>query len=112
MCLPVDFPDNRSTGMADSPLVVSRLLPWLAQYPDRQAADFLKKGLLEGFSLNADLNIAHVHFENLASALHNPELVFPLLAKEIKAGRISGPYMEPPFSMRASPIGIVKKITR
>ena len=50
-----------------------------------------------------------MHFDNLASATNNPDIVFSLLAKEINVGRISGPYPEPPHSMRVNPIGIVNK---
>ncbi len=107
--LPPGFPSNLSLGIADSPLKVDRLLPWLARYPDREAAEFLSHGLIHGFSLNADLQLAHVHFENLASALNNPDIVHTLLAKEIKSGRISGPFPSPPFSMRVSPLGVIPK---
>ncbi len=109
MELPKDFPVNLSMGIAESPLLVEKLIPWLNRYPDRQAARFLMNGLKDGFSLNADLDIAHVHFENLSSALQRPDIVLPLLAKEIRAGRLSGPHPHPPMSMRVSPIGIVKK---
>ncbi len=107
--LPVNFPVNLSLNMAESPLKVECILPWLEKYPDRDAAQFLRNGLLNGFSLNADRGLAHVHFENLSSALHRPDIVFPLLAKEISAGRMSGPHPTPPISMRVSPLGIVKK---
>ncbi len=109
MELPPDFPHDLSLGMADSPLNVDNIMPWLLRYPDRGAAQFLREGLLNGFSLNADLGLAHVHFDNLASARNRPDVVLPLLAKEIRAGRLSGPHPEAPFSMRVSPIGVVKK---
>ncbi len=50
-----------------------------------------------------------MHFDNLSSAKRNPDLVWPLLEKEIRAGRLSGPHAEVPFSMRISPIGVIPK---
>ncbi len=107
--LPSGFPTDCSHGRAKSPLKTEKLLPWLDRYPDRVAAEFLKNGLINGFSLNSNLNIAHVHFDNLNSAKNNPSIVWPLLAKEIKAGRLSGPHTTIPFPMRISPIGVIPK---
>ena len=53
---------------------------------------------------------SNVHMENLKSVTTKPEIAKQLLEKEIFAGRIIGPFSEPPFStMRINPIGLVPK---
>ena len=74
----------------------------------------LKNYLLQGFNFGF-----RVHFEgerrvfvppNLKSALAQPDIVREKLKKEITAGRIAGPFQDPPFPhMFCSPLGIVPK---
>ena len=74
----------------------------------------LKNYLLQGFNFGF-----RVHFEgerrgfvppNLKSDLAQPDIVREKLKKEITAGRIAGPFQDPPFPhMFCSPLGIVPK---
>lgn len=92
-----------------TPVKADRLEGLLNGYPFP-----LKDYLLRGFNFGF-----RVHFEgerrvfappNLKSALAQPDIVRDKLNKEITAGRIAGPFHNPPFpDMFCSPLGIVPK---
>ena len=92
-----------------TPVKVDRLEYLLHGYPAS-----LQEYLVSGFSCGF-----HIHFmgerhafesPNLKSALEQPQIVVSKLNKERDAGRIVGPFSEPPFhNFRCSPLGIVPK---
>ena len=74
----------------------------------------LKEYLVFGFSCGFRINfVGELHsFEspNLKSALKQPQIIVSKLNKEREAGRIVGPFSEPPYqNFRCSPLGIVPK---
>ena len=92
-----------------TPVKVDRLEYLLNGYPAS-----LKEYLVSGFSCSFRINfVGDRHsFEspNLKSALEQPKIVVSKLNKEREAGRIVGPFSEPPFgNFRCSPLGIVPK---
>ena len=92
-----------------TPVKVDRLEYLLHGYPAS-----LQRYLVSGFSCGF-----HIHFmgerhafesPNLKSALEQPQIVVSKLNKERDAGRIVGPFSEPPFhKFRCSPLSIVPK---
>ncbi len=68
------------------------------------------QGFLHGFSLHYEGPRAAFVCGNLKSALQNPQVVQEKLNKEILAGRVAGPFDNPPMeNLRISPIGLVPK---
>ena len=87
-----------------TPVKVDRLEYLLHGYPAS-----LKEYLVSGFSCGFRINFVgdRYSFEspNLKSALEQPKIVVSKLNKEREAGRIVGPFSEPPFqNFRFSPL--------
>ena len=102
MGLPLPTPEHLPT-----PIVVDRLEHYLEGY-DRK--DFILDGLRHGFRLGSVGTVSNENVYNLKSAVDSPAVVKEKLDKEIKAGRLAGPFAKPPFeSFAISPIGIVPK---
>jgi len=84
----------------------------LAQYEtvNREDAELLLSGFSEGFRLNYTGPRVSIISKNLISAeLHKNE-TRDKLDKEVKLGRILGPFDDKPIStMRVSPVGLVEK---
>ena len=101
-------PQNQNRSLP-TPIVVDRLAAWLEGYDEEK-----KKILIDGFSFGF-----HVGFEgttnnsipkNLKSALDMPDLVTEHIKKELEAGRLAGPFTQPPFdNFQCSPLGLVEK---
>ena len=91
-----------------TPVKVDRLDFWLKGYEDREAlvSDFtigMSLGCVEEPDFN-DIEMNH------KMALEHPEEVDKFLEKELKAGRIAGPYSEKPFDdFHVSPINLREK---
>ena len=102
--------DFRKYALANSPIVLNNLLLALETYPDREAAGLLADGFQFGFSLNYSGPRQRYEAKNLKSVDSNMEIVRQKISKELEAGRIGGPYDEPPFTnFRVSPLGLVPK---
>jgi len=85
-------------------------MPYLDEYPNREAASNIGKGFQFGFSLHYEGPIKSFEAKNLKSAIENPAVVQEKVDKEIDAGRVEGPFLAPPFkNFRVSPLGIVPK---
>lgn len=86
------------------------MLPWLLIYPDRERASLLIDGFKEGFSLPAFSGEGCHPVRNLKSVDRFREVVREKIIKEIREGRVAGPFIDPPFKdFRISPLGIVPK---
>ena len=67
-------------------------------------------GFQNGFRVHFQGQRTPCSSHNLKSACENKEIVDSKLKKENSAGRISGPFSEPPFSQFiVSPLGVVRK---
>ena len=85
-----------------SPVNLQQLKKDLKGY-DSEAAAFLISGFESGFSLCCNAPPKYQPCKNLKSALENPDIVWEKINKEILAGRVAGPFSEPPFeNFRAS----------
>ncbi|KAK6195007.1 hypothetical protein SNE40_000528 [Patella caerulea] len=77
---------------------------------DESEINFIFEGFMNGFPLNITLENIRPYTNNLKSALELPDIVQLKLDKELKAGRIAGPFDEKPFeNFHASPLGVVEK---
>ena len=73
---------------------------------------FLSSGFREGFPLHYEGDPASSDANNLISATDNPDVVDAKISKELKAGRLAGPFCTRPFyPFRISPLGVVPKKT-
>ncbi|XP_069120279.1 uncharacterized protein [Argopecten irradians] len=97
--------DNKVISPVD-PVFLARAL----QGYDQGKASYLVNGFTEGFKFHFQGEPSHEFCNNLVSAKDMPEIVDDKLAKEIQAGRIAGPFPNPPFStFHLSPLGVVPK---
>lgn len=73
-------------------------------------AQLIEEGFNFGFQVPPFEGIGCEWVENLKSVNLHPEVAFDKLWKEIKKGRVAGPFSEPPFvNFRFSPLGVVPK---
>ena len=92
-----------------TPIKVEKFVHWLQGYNEKE-----KYFLLTGFKFGS--NIPYVgkreyrYSMNLKSANENPDILREFFFKEVKAGRVDGPFDVPPFSnLQISPLGLVPK---
>ena len=94
-----------------TPIKYDRLAFYLLGY-DQNKVQYLLNGFKHGFNLEFEGKRVSQFSPNLKSALEKKEIVTGKIIKELTAGRIAGPFSEPPFSsMKISPLGIVPKKT-
>jgi hypothetical protein len=94
-----------------SPVSGKTLCAYLSGY-DPTKLSYLKRGFSEGFRLNFEGKVASYTCRNLASVNSNKAVVRDKIEKEIRTGRVAGPFDSPPFpNFRSSPIGVVPKKT-
>ena len=72
--------------------------------------EFLISGFAEGFKIPCEpFKYKYQHY-NHKSATDNPSIVDEIVLKEIKLGRVLGPFKQPPFdNLQTSPLGLVPK---
>ena len=92
-----------------TPIKISKLEFYLDGYPPASKR-YLLDGFLRGFSLDYVGYHETSFCNNLLSAIQNPSAVNEKLSKELKLGRIAGPFSEKPLSsLRLSPLGLIPK---
>ncbi len=93
-----------------SPLKIDKILPYLEQYPNKKAAKILKDGFSFGFKLGYRGPREARDSPNLKSVIQDPKSARQKLQKEIKLGRIAGPFQSRPIQdLIVSPIGLIPK---
>lgn len=91
-------------------MMVSRMLPYLREYPDRAAAAVLESGFRDGFIIPCSFAESDGSSRNLSSVGLRPEVVSDKLFKEVRLGRMAGPFSVIPFpGLVVSPLGLVPK---
>lgn len=105
---------HRCPGMlvrkAKTPVSLTRMLPWLDRYSDCTMVHLLINGFKEGFLVPLFSKKGCTLVKNLHSAVIHPEIVQDKISKEVVEGRVSCPFLRPPFpNFRLSPLGIVPK---
>lgn len=76
-----------------TPLVVSEWERELRGHPDREYAEYILRGIREGFRIGFEYeNHAHISASsNMKSASQNPEVIDRYIANEVRLGRVIGP---------------------
>ena len=94
-----------------TPIQVNKLHAYLEGYPIG-SKDYLINSFSAGFSLDYVGPQMASKCINLLSALQKPDAVDDKLAKELKLGRIVGPFLTRPLpSQHISPLGLIPKKT-
>lgn len=92
-----------------SPINVAKLSKYLDGYYNKQ---FIISGLTEGFSLQFQGPQTSLASKNSESITEFHHIVEQKLEKELKLGRISGPYVSPPFpNFKVSLLSLIPKQT-
>lgn len=98
--------DNNSVV---TPIKVDKFEHWLQGYNTNEK-DFLIKGFKFGFSITYVGQRKVRYSKNLKSANDNPSILKEKIVKDIKAGRVAGPFDISPFpNLQISPLGLVPK---
>lgn len=93
-----------------SPLNTIMIENCLEDYPDFKTKQELIEGLKFGFKLEYTGPRIPTSCSNSNSVLQNGKAVREKLSKEISLGRISGPFLSPPFpTFRSSPLALIPK---
>ena len=94
--------------LAHTPVQLTTLLRLLDGYPNRKAADTLRRGFTARFSLVfSGLRVAR-DAPNLQFVKQAPTLALGKLTKEVELGRMAGPFSTKPIeNLRISPVGLV-----
>ena len=105
-CLPSP---NLKNNNLPTPVIVERLDFFLSGY-NHSIAVFLSSGFRDGFPSHYEGDPGCSDANNLISAIENPDVVDGKISKELKAGRLAGPFRTRPFyPFRISPLGVVPK---
>lgn len=97
------------TAQVITPIKVHVFEVYLEGY-DNALKQELLSGFRNGFRLNYVGPRQFREADNLASVAQNMETVNQKLSKEIHAGRMEGPFVEPPFkNLQVSPLGLIPK---
>ncbi|XP_053544942.1 uncharacterized protein LOC128635859 [Bombina bombina] len=96
---------------AHTPMKLGAIFGALRDYPDREMAEFLQAGLAYGFRIPVrKLVCLPFAVHNLKSAYQFPEVLQEKIDKEVRLGRMAGPFLSPPLeNLVVSPLGIVPK---
>ena len=110
---PTAIKDKNNLGprsLAPTTINLTVLDHLLELYPDREVAEQLYTGFHFGFKSGYQGPQSPYQCKNLQSALQHPHIVTQKLREEISAGRVAGPFDQPPFdNFRCSPLGLVDK---
>lgn len=104
------FATNLSLNLAHSPIKLQPLRTLLNLYPNRQAAILLGEGFSQEFRIPVVFTPNSGCPPNQKSVLERLDIAMKKIQKEILAGRVAGPFPEPPIDqLHISPLGIVPK---
>jgi hypothetical protein len=108
------LPNNQNsaqpaTASTATPINIARLSFWLSGY-QAPSKEYLLSGFSNGFRIRFQGPSLSVSYRNHSSATRNPQIVRDMLAAELTAQRIAGPFPQPPFDpFVISPLGLVPK---
>jgi len=95
-----------------TPLITQSWLSVLANHPNKKLTEFFITGISQGFRIgfNAPQLSSKSASQNLACALHHPEVVDQYLSKELTQHRVAGPFNKTwtPF-VHISRFGVIHK---
>ena len=97
-------------ALGKTPIKTSVLEKMLKNYPHSEVSSELMEGFINGFRLKYKGPRLPINSKNLQSAIMNESETLEKLNKEVKLGRMIGPFSEKPIAtLRTSPIGLVPK---
>ena len=100
---------SKTRSCVPTPIKTSKLAQWINGY-DRDLAMFLCQGFQRGFKVGFVGTPLSKYVHNLKSTDEHPQVVQDYIDKELQAGRIEGPFLQPPFpKYQMSPVGVVPK---
>ena len=79
-------------GLGKTPIKVSVLSKYLADYPNKHVANKLLSGFSEGFYLHFSGPRTHIDNHNLVSAYQHPRELLEKIQTEVALGRVAGPF--------------------
>ena len=93
-----------------TPIRIEILEKGLEHYPKREDAEYLQLGFKYGFRIPA-LGLKRAFMAKILKSIKGMEgTVLEKINKEVREGRVLGPFQEPPIdNLRVSPLGIVPK---
>ena len=95
-----------------TPIKVDRLAKWLVGYDRSLRYDQIISGFIFSFMINYNGESSFRNSKNLVSAYQQPDAAESKLQNELTAGRIAGPFDDPPFqNIHSSPLGVIPKKT-
>ena len=104
------LPAEASGPKTRSPLRPLVLECELAHYPDKAFVKQLISNLVHGCAVGYNGPQFAANAKHLSSALQHPSIINESLKKEIEAGRILGPFTDPPLpNLRCSGLGAIPK---
>ena len=96
--------------LAQTPILLSKMRPFLQSYPNRHDAQVLFQGFSVGFRLGYTGPRTASAARNLVSVRGNLPIVRQKIDRELQLGRVAGPFSTPPLpNLRCSPVGLVPK---
>ena len=95
---------SKTRSCVPTPIKTSKLAQWINGY-DRDLAMFLCQGFQRGFKVGFVGTPLSKYVHNLKSTDEHPQVVQDYIDKELQAGRIEGPFLQPPFPKYMSPVG-------
>jgi hypothetical protein len=107
----IDFAQGGKMGqLGKTPINVKKLEELLEFYPNTVDAHILLDGFTSGFKVNYEGLCCSYDSINLISAREHEQQLEEQNYREIREGRIAGPFCNKPFNnFRISPIGLVPK---
>jgi len=103
-------PTHAEFSLGQTPINILALEAAAATYPDQAAANLLTNGFRFGFLLRYSGPRVFSNCKNLLSIKGNEKLAYEIISKEIKLGRVAGPFTSRPLhTLRVSPIGLIPK---
>ena len=104
------YPLSDLHKLGKSPIKVDILLNLIKHYPIELNRQILSEGFLFGFKVGYEGPRLPTFCRNLVSAHQNNDELEQKLLKELKLGRIAGPFSYRPFTnLRLSPVGLIPK---
>ena len=100
-----------SWGAINTPLVVDEWRRQLVEHPDRDFAQYLLRGITEGFRIGFNYRDCKCESakRNMQSAINNPQVVREYLALESRLGRVVGPLETGTPGMIINRFGVIPK---
>lgn len=98
-----------SQGKVPTPVKWIELEQYLEGYT-QQVVNFLVDGFRNGFRINVGNTMGPLNAKNLKSAYEHGEVLRQKIDKEVREGKVAGPFEKPPLdNFIISPVGLVPK---